>query len=218
MDISNQKKRLIIIIQVLIGILVAAVVTIVIMRAHSSSPIKPNQCVPSNKKPRLTNINALANIHSHDNKTLVGFSGYLELEDATYLPLDVYNVSLDAVPKGRQELKLMTKCGDLVMQLHVATDQIAEVESIDLSGANGGAEGACKVNKTGIYYGIDQSYVCYAKQELECVRVDDESNPKLQANKVAAIKLVVEALRFEVNGDPKQIAVGKFSKPARFCF
>ena len=202
---SNQKKRLIIIIQVLLGVLIAAAVTIIIFSSHSSTNGQ-NQCVATKKRPILS-LDSWQNVRSQDNKTLINFAGYLELPGgSTYLALDVYNVSTNSGPRGRQELKLMTKCGNLLMGLN-RDSPIVEVESIQVEPAIGRA---CQVNATGIYYGQDQSYACYSRQELECGGPGDKGE--------GAARLVVEALRFEVNGDPRQIAAGNFSKPSRFCF
>lgn len=216
---STRKKQLIILAEVLVGALLLTIVTFVLLKSHKKPARK---CLQIDERPQLR-LEQLRNVASADHKSLVGLSAYLEfgpnsssanLEGhRSFGPFEVETVTLNPGKRASQELALESACNQVTLVLKRSL-RVVEVEEILVEARGDNAARNCSTGPTGIYFGEDNGYVCYSKQALPCYARDKHGTP--EGNKVA--DFVIEALRFEVNGEPKKIAAGEFSKPPRFCF
>lgn len=212
-------KKIVAIVIILLLVIVAVVVTIV--RTNSSM-----KCMRVNRRPSLAPSTNPVNIPSNDSMALASFSGYLEYDNEEepearemFLPLELQNVSLKA-SGGGQLLTLWASCAEIEIDLRLS-DELYEANQVQVNVDRvDGQVDSCRVQpSTGIYFKANESYNCLSVMRFDCFHQDSSNKAKKRegSSGVRLTTLVVDSIRFEINGDPKSIANGTFSKPAHFC-
>lgn len=195
-------------------VLISASLTLIIVRFFGG----PKCCDPVSELPQL-DLAAIENVPSADFNTLVGFSGYLKFdrngkqaEQYSYLKLRLNSTHLKRHAKGTRALILNTNCANVTLDFE-SQDQVMVVKSMEIALFNSEADymGSCLINKLGIFVRPTSSYFCYSEREYFCEVASSSRKSHL-------VSLVVDALRFELDGDVKSIEKRQFSKPTEFCF
>lgn len=221
--IPESKRRLAeLCVKIGVLIVIAFFLTLIFMKMFAG---KISYCKPVEKLPEL-NLTTVQNVPSGDSKTLVALGGYLKFSsnlessdsqdpgDYTYLRLHLNKIALWQNANKSQTLILNMNCAKLTLTF-APEDQMVTLKSIKIELVNSKGKhvvGNCLIEQTGLVMNPSDSYFCYSKQEYFC------EVTKSSAGKRRLVSLVVDALRFEINGDPKFIAKGQFSKAPKFCF
>lgn len=175
------------------------------------------QCRFTFVKPKLKSHK---NIASEDLTTLASFSSYIRsfrYNKQEYLPLELIKVT-NGGSLFAPEITLVTDCAQIVLSgdrfddnhIHFHLISVALNEPMLLDNVTSLESWKdCEILQPGIDFDQSQGWAC-DKSELRTCATDNHQED-------SPVALVIESLRFELNGDPEKIKRGEYSKPARRC-
>lgn len=220
---EKTKQTLVLVASIGSAVLVAAIITLLVLNLMSRS-----SCCERTRAIPLLEPNAVLNVPSNDFKALAALAGYLKFDSGTskredhnktpddflYLNLQLRNVTLYPTARGAQVLDLRTNCANLTLTL-IRKYSTLMVDSLKVSLMDSDANfvDSCLVNPNGIYMGQDENYQCNSRMEFTC-----ELSKTMSAKKNRLASIVLEILKFEVNGKQDIIKKKQFSKRTHFCF
>lgn len=217
---ANKRKRLIITIEVLTGLLITAIVATVIVLSDLDGAGR-GQCALAHR-PAPFQVDRMKYVAARDNASLVSIWAHLEVSswpaegapaERWYAPIALSGVSLGPGPDGSRELRLDSPCAQLTLRLAKwdAAIVVADIQVVALAGS---ALSNCSTGETSIYFGENFGYMCYLSQRYLCMELPELGREPSAPRRV---ELELEALRFELDGNPTLIAKGEFSEPAHEC-
>lgn len=214
MDLSQLKWKLIV--ATVFGILLGIIVILAVVLLSTES--KENQCLFGKVEPSASKWTE--NIASSDLKALASFSGYIQTSSdphGRYLPLKLFEVSYSSKNNStkERELILQTNCAKITIVIFQEGDDSFDVNSIEVSlnrpvaSINNGSRGTwtdCEIYYPSMFFAKYEGYGCEKKTVFDCLtrRVDQAA-------------LVIETIKFEIDGDSEKFKAGEFSKPTRYC-
>lgn len=191
-----------------IGTIIVAVVVLLFIFVIPKS----NSCKLQDERPKL-DIAKATNYKTGDNKAMANFVGYLiypkepeKNSTINYLELDLESISQTGTLNGPNptKLKLATSCCDITVVMPVVDKKVNFYLEID-DVSSDGDKTACTIASPASIE-VNQYYSCQKPQTYHCMK-----------DKKLIAELQVERIEFEVDGDPKAIKKGNFSKEKRSC-
>lgn len=218
MDLSQSKWRLIFgLVLGLVILVVIVVVAVVLLTSRTSD--KQGQCLFTDVKPSLEKP---GNVASDTFTALASFSGFLGMyKDGKelYLPLNLVKLSAEQDGLG-YKINLWTDCA--IVSLHALGDPAGyNIDHIDVnlerpadlgntSLASLGRWRQCRVGNTDISFSDRYGFSCNKPTQRTCPIVDNHKEMPL-------VVLMIQSIRFEIDGDSRLIRRGLYSKPPRYC-
>lgn len=212
---------------VISSLLIAFLVIIVIVARVLYITLK-GQCMLLDEAP-IVNTSSPVYFRSQDNLALINFIGYLILRTAgplketyviKYLPLNLKDVKYFVDKENKiYLLQADLECARMFIEvLLLAEDRyvVADLSVEHISSyRNASRFDPCHVHPAWFNTRSDEYYECNREQVYGCWDVPYASISS--APRLVSVELVASRFEFEINGDPKEIENGRFSKKPFSC-